>query len=412
MHLANGDDHQAVIRKINATLQGPVIDVLAELVPDVRRLPKRGALEAILDDVELLDRCFQAFRANPEQFRHLLVDRHKVQVDDAEALLECGRSLDQVVAMVVRTAAKRHFRIRLDGGNRSLNARPRRTRGRDGLMAQLRALLALTPSRPQARVRAKSRGEILYAAFQEYLLHDWQLPIIPEYCLMSPAMVRRLGVKILDYRLAEDIRRLRADPDNPPPPTPVVEAGIAGAGRTGYQLPDILTVPAKGGPVPITTAEKRISDGMAPLLGDIVKNAEKDERARLGDILSNDGKRLKSGAFTMILLDPKVRALLPNAVQTVRVSGILGAVNGLVGKMVVGELGLRADQLAVFVMAAHGALGEDRFFKAFGVPGRPDYVDKIVQKAKAANIGQKSELKQIADFVTTLFAAAEAAQKR
>jgi len=52
-------DHLAVVRKINATLSGPVIDVLCELVPEVRRLPRRGALEAILDDVDLLDRCFQ-----------------------------------------------------------------------------------------------------------------------------------------------------------------------------------------------------------------------------------------------------------------------------------------------------------------------------------------------------------------
>ena len=122
MHPASGNDHRAVVRKINATLQGPVVEILAELVPDVRRLPKHGALEAILDDIELLDRCFQAFRSNPEQFRHLLVDRHKVSVEDAEALLECGRSLDDVVAMVVRTAAKRHFRTRLDGMNRSLRA--------------------------------------------------------------------------------------------------------------------------------------------------------------------------------------------------------------------------------------------------------------------------------------------------
>lgn len=402
-------DHMSVVRKINATLQGPVVEVLGELVPEVRRLPKRGALEAILDDVELLNRCFQAFRANTEQFRHLLIDRRKVAVEDAEALLECGRSLEQVIAMVVRTAAKRHFRLRLDGTSKSLRKRPRR-QDRQGLLARLRALLADNPQ--PARRLGKSRGEILYAAFQDYLRHDWQVAIIPEYCLMSPAMVRRLGPRILDYRLAEDIRRLRADPDNPPPPTPVIEIPEGGDGKQIYQLPNVPDTGRKGMPTPITTADKRLSDGIAPLLGDIVKNPEKDERARLTDILTGDGKRLKANAFTLTLLDPNVRSLLPHAEQTIRITGIFGAVNGLVGKMLVGDLGLRTDQLAVFVMAAHGALGEERFLKAFGVPGRPDYVAKIVQKAKAANVGQKSELKQIADFVTTMFAAAEAAQKR
>lgn len=401
-------DHMSVVRKINATLRGPVVDVLAELVPEVRRLPRRAALEAILDDVDLLERCFQAFRTNPEQFRDLLVDGRKVAVEDANALLECGRSLDQVVAMVVRTAAKRHFRRRLDGTTKALRPRSRRAQ-RQGLMARLRALLS---SRPAAgRSGTRTRGEILYAAFQDYLRHDWQVPIIPEYCLMSPAMVRRLGARILDYRLAEDIRRLRADPDNPPPPTPVVEINEQPEGRSSYHLPEVLDSAGARKSKAQTTADKRVSDGMAPLLGDLVKDETRDERARLAEVLTGDGKRLKASAFTLTLLDPKVRALLPNAERTVRVTGILGSVNGLVGKMLVGELGLRADQLAVFVMSAHGALGEERFLKAFGVPGRPDYLAKVVDKAKAAGIGQDSELGGIAEFVVGLFAAAEAARK-
>ena len=139
-------DHESVVRKINATLQGPVIDALAELVPDIRRLPRRNALEAVLDDVDLLHRCFLSFRTNPERFRHLLVDKHKVSVADAEALLECGRSLDQVIAMVVRTAAKRHFRRRLDGHAKPLRNRPIRRAKRRDLLSRLRDLL--TPQTP------------------------------------------------------------------------------------------------------------------------------------------------------------------------------------------------------------------------------------------------------------------------
>lgn len=406
------NDHGEVVRKINATLQGPVVDVLGELVPEVRRLPKRGALEVILDDVELLNRCFIAFRGNPDRFRHLLINRHKVSVEDAEALLECGRSLDQVIAMVVRTAAKRHFRGKLDGSTKALRAKPgQRAKRRRGLLSRLRAFLS-TPQRPPERPR--TRGEVLYDAFQEYLRHDWQVPIIPEYCNLTPGTVRRLGARILDYRIPEDIRRLRADPDNPPPPTPVVEVASPAAGQPNYQLPSFLTQAkpgqsSPGSPTAITTADARASDGMAKL--DYAKTEAKDERARLSDILTPDGKRLKPGAFTIVLLDPKVRAHLPNSEQTVRITGILGAVNGLVGKMLVGELGFRMDQLAVFLMAAHGALGDARFEKAFGIPGHPDYAAKIVERAKAVGLGQKSELKQIADFVTKTFAAAEAAQK-
>ncbi|MGE5476191.1 MAG: hypothetical protein ACM3Q1_06020 [Bacteroidales bacterium] len=398
------DNHNGVIRKINATLRGPVMEALGELVPEVRRLPRRNGLEALLDDVDLLHRCFLAFRTHPDHFRHLLIDRHKVAVEDAEALLECGRSLDQVVAMVVRTAAKRHFRRRLDGSAKALRARGFHRPPRQTLLDRLQALL-LPSSRPQAVYeRPKTKAEALYEAFQDYLLHDWQVPMIPEYCQLTPGTVRRLGARILDYRIAEDIRRLRADPDNPPPPTPLVAPEQQGL--SGTALPAFLTAPKEPEappPATITTADKRVSDGMAKLDFGPAETTIKDERARLSDILSSDGKRLKASAFTIVLLDPKVRAAIPNSEQTVRITALLGGVNGLAGKMLVGELGLRIDQLAVFLMTAHAVLGEKRFETAFGVPGRPDYVARMVERAKMFKIGQGTNLPDIAAFVQKSF---------
>jgi hypothetical protein len=407
------EDHNGVVRRINATLQGPVLEVLGDMVPELRRLPRRNALEAVLDDIDLLHRCFLAFRTNPERFRHLLVNRHKVAVEDADALLECGRSLDQVIAMVVRTAAKRHFRRRLDGTPKALRARPLRRTPRRDLLTRLRDMLMSEPhAAPGAHARPKTRGEALYDAFQDYLLHDWQVPMIPEYCLLAPGTVRRLGARILDYRIAEDIRRLRADPDNPPPPTPLV--GPAQQALAGTALPSFLASPAPedkataedtAPPAPVTVAEKRVSDGMAKLDYSNAAPTARDERARLGDILSPDGKRLKANAFTIVLLDPKVRAALPNSEQTVRITGVLGTVNGLAGKMLVGELGLRTDQLAVFLMTAHAALGEKRFQAAFGIPGRPDYIARIVERAKVFRIGQDTTLPHISAFVLKMFKA-------
>lgn len=420
------ENHNSVVRRITATLQGPVMETLGELVPEVRRLPRRNGLEALLDDVELLHRCFLAFRTSPERFRALLINKHKVPVEDAESLLECGRSLDQVVAMVVRTAAKRHFRAKLDGGPRALRARPLHRAQRQGLLDRLRALLGGAPPPSLGYQPPKSRGEALYEAFQDYLLHDWQVPMIPEYALLSPGTVRRLGSRLLDYRIAEDIRRLRVDPDNPPPPTPLVDAEQQA--RAGAPLPAFLTAPKDGAPpaadttvtappasgtepapVAITTAETRVSDGMAKLEPTEADRTVKDERARLDDILSSDGKRLKANAFTLVLLDPLVRAAIPNSEQTVRITAILGTVNGLAGKMLVGELGLRTDQLAVFLMTAHAALGDKRFETAFGIPGRPEYVGRIVERAKIYKIGQDTPLPAIADFVVGSFKTAEKA---
>lgn len=156
-----GKNRAAVVRRITATLRGPVLDVLGDLVPEVKRLPRRGALEAILDDIDLLHRCFLAFRASPERFRHLLVDRHKVRVEDADALLECGRSLDLVTARVVRTAAKRHFRRRLDGPVKALNTRPGHRpppRSPPPTRGPARAWRRLTTRPPKPWPRTSGRG--------------------------------------------------------------------------------------------------------------------------------------------------------------------------------------------------------------------------------------------------------------
>jgi hypothetical protein len=118
---------------------------------------------------------------------------------------------------------------------------------------------------------------------------------------------------------------------------------------------------------------------------------------------TTDDKRLKADAFTIVLLDPQVRSALPNSEQTVRITGILGSVNGMAGKMLVNDLGLRVDQLAVFIMSTHAALGEQRFQTAFGVPGRPDYMARIIERAKAFKIGQHSSLTEIASFVSKSF---------
>jgi hypothetical protein len=156
------------IRRINLTLEGPVADVLAQMVPELKKLPRRGVLERVLDDPDLLDRCFKAFRAEPERFYALLVDRQNLPIDQADAMLACGRTLDEVVAMVVRTCAKRQFRQRLDGISRPLRGADRpRSKSPDGLLKRLSHLFSPPP--PPRR----SRGDILYDSFKEHLRHDW-----------------------------------------------------------------------------------------------------------------------------------------------------------------------------------------------------------------------------------------------
>jgi len=387
-----------VIRQINLTLEGPVAELMAQYVPELKSLPRRGVLERVLDDPLLLDRCFQAFRAHPDRFAMFLVDRRDQPVERGDVALSCGRSLDEVMAMVVRTCAKRHFRRRLDGAIVPLQKRGRAAAPEaEGVMERL---VRLFSQRSARAVPHRTRGEVLYDAFKEHLLHDWQVPLVPEYSTLSPQLVRRLGRRILDYRVAEDIRRLRDDPEAQP-----------GSG-TADALPAFLTGAALSPPAPPVSTAPPVSStapppasppAMAPPPAAPPPAAPGDRRARLAEILTPDQKRLRGAAFTMVLLDPAVRAHLPNPEQTVRISTQLAETGGLAARMLVGELGLRADQLAVLVLTLHSLLGEAAFGRVFGVAGNPEQVAAVIERARAAGLGQDTDLGEVAAFARRLF---------
>lgn len=391
--------HARIVRQINLTLEGPVADVMAQLVPELKKLPRRGVLQCVLDDPDLLDRCFKAFRANTDRFRQLLVDEHDVPVEQADALLACGRSLDDVVSMVVRTCAKRHFRKRLDGDTRPLKGGDRQPAPK-GLMGKLMRLLSLSGS---DKAPKRSQGEVLYDAMQEHLIHDWQVALVPEYSTLSPALVKRLGKRILDYKVPEDIRRLKENPAELPTPSTLPDNIpaflVPPAARTEAPKPADKPKAAaiSGGDIPAQVHEVKAGGAAAPA-------ASGDRRARIADILTPDGKRLRSAAFTMVLLDPAVRAELPNADQTVRITGLLAEVGGLSTKMLVGELGLRMDQLAVMTLIIQDLMGEEMFKRSFGIPGNLEYVAKFVERAKAAGITQETALGEISAFTRKTFA--------
>jgi len=382
------------IRRINLTLEGPVAEVLAHLVPELKKLPRRGVLERVLDDPVLLDRCFKAFRAEPERFYALLVDRQNLPIDQADAMLACGRSLDEVVAMVVRTCAKRQFRKRLDGVSRPLRGGDRpKNKSPDGLFGRISRLFSPPP--PPRR----SRGEILYDSFKEHLRHDWQVALVPDYATLSPQLVRRMGARLLDYRVPEDIQRLRENPFNPPPPStppePVPDL-LAAVAAAVPQLPPAAG-PSAAPPSPAPSSFPPPPSAAPPLPGG-------DHRARIADILTADQRRLRPEAFTLILLNPEVRAALPHPEQTVRLTGQLSEVGGLPAKRLIGELGLRSEQLVVMMLVVYEMLGSEVFRRSFGLNGNLDYVGKFIERAKAAGIDQTTPPAEIAAFCRRIFA--------
>ncbi|OAN53154.1 hypothetical protein A6A04_14455 [Paramagnetospirillum marisnigri] len=352
-------DTATAVFRINGTLQGPVVDILGQFLPELKALPREQAYDRTLDDLGLLARCFEIFRSERARFRQVVVDERRRPVTEDNVPLSCGRTLAEVIAMVVRTAAKRYFR---------------------------RTLMPSTREAGNSVPETRSAADELYDAIKAYLLHEWQVPLVPTYAEMEPALVRRVGAKILDAREPEALARLIADPDAPvmrpemPARTDTIVVGTAGLNGALLQG---ASAPGESGPSVQATDPRT---------------------AVLTDILSADGLRLRTEAFNQILLDPEVRAALPNADQIVKISDVLRGVGATPASLLVEGLGLRKDQLAVMLLVAHDSIGSTVFGRLFGPRADPELVSRIVDRARVRALGPGSDVLDCAIFMRGVFA--------
>jgi len=361
-------------RRINASLRGPVLDVLAGLLPDVASLPRERAVGLILSDYRLLHRCFQTFRARRDAFQAVLVDRRDRPVRGDNEVMSCGRTLNQTISMMVRSAAKRHFRQRLDpwqDRSESVAARfdPWPQPGWRGMLE--RVMGNMRPPTARTRPPGPSAADRLYDSIKEYLLHDWQVPILPQYARMTPAEVTALGSRILDFR---DAGQLAAHLDGGEP-----MAWPAGMDGAAEPLPQPVMTPAV---------------------------AEIDQRARLIDLLTADGSRLAMKAMVPILAHPEIAILAsPRGREGLRpLCRTLSRTGAATVRQLAVGYGLPADRLAVFLAAAADTLGGDIFERLFGPGADAVLVDRIIARARASGLKPDSPPAAFNAFMRRLFA--------
>jgi hypothetical protein len=131
--------------KITATLKGPVWEIFAELVPEFGKVSGERFYDLAMENSELLHLCLSLFRKCRPSFVPLLRDSKGRAVNNDFVPLPCGRTLHDVITLIVRAHAKTHFGqvLTSDAGN---------------------------PVTPAGR---------LYRAIRDYLLHDWQTRLVP-----------------------------------------------------------------------------------------------------------------------------------------------------------------------------------------------------------------------------------------
>lgn len=377
---------QMARQTINQTLAGPVMAKLVDLVPDLAWVPRGRELETALRDCDLLNRCFIAFRTHRTDFRLLLLDRRSRPVDNDNTPLSCGRTVNQIIAMIVRSAAKRHFRARLDGG-----ASPDRLRRPDGVgwSGMLGWMNDQAEQRRSPR-RNRSPGDQLYDAIRRYLLHDWQVPIIPQYARMTPPEVRALGSRILDFR---DPAELAA----------WLDGGADQRRMPAQWVVEPVALPPEPEPEPV--AETIVSEpvlGAAALPG---AGLVGDGRSRLTQVLSDDGRLIRMETVVPLLTTPELKAALgqPSREELRRAARSLAQTgSGTVRRLAV-DYGLSPEQMTAMLAKSALLLPPAVYDRMFGRKGELVMILALIERARAAGLDAGASPAAFAAFMEELF---------
>jgi hypothetical protein len=305
-------DHNNAIRQITDALKGPVADIYRTLVPALSDLSGQEFYDTVIASPDLLHGCLLIFRKRRDAFAGIVVDAKGRVVNDDFVHLRCGRTVHDIIAMIVRTHAKQHFRTTLGGD----------------------------PNDP------KSRSGRLYQAMNEYLIHEWQIPLVRHYAPLPVAKVRELGPRLLEYRTVEDVQALGGiAPVAPPTPVAVVP-------------PPPRLPPAE----PALEDNSRERDFWWETLND------PQVRAAMGSTSDKDMREL-TAAFCHLGEDTRSQLLAP--------------------------LGLSLYQAAVLLGTCYRTMGRAAFAQIFGKPGNGRAVAAFTQGLKRKGVGSRVDLRTL-----------------
>ena len=197
--------HLDPLAQIESALKTDVIDILRDWFERLSGMDRVTAYETVMSEPDMLHDAFTLLRKQPQLFSSAIVDKsgQSVEAKD-EQRLSCGETLGHIKTLVLRAAARRHFRRKL-GGPRTVLLKPTH---QSGLFRRMAEGLGLVKPPPVRRRRVAGRGDSLYQAMREYLVFDWQARLIPHYTQFSPDTLVDLGASILEIREPAELRAL------------------------------------------------------------------------------------------------------------------------------------------------------------------------------------------------------------
>ena len=206
---------------IQEALKGPVVDVLVDCVPQLAQVPRDQVYDTIMNSPRLADACFKLFRSQRGRFDAVVRRPDGSPVKDDNDVMTCGRTLAEAVTLIVRAAAKRYFLSFDTRQTKDKPAPPPPKPPRASLWNDVQIRLGLKEPPRRAVTPRPSRAEELFRAFREFLLYEWQVPLIPYYAPLPVAVVAAAGPLILQLREPSQIEALgQMRPGWPPCPCP------------------------------------------------------------------------------------------------------------------------------------------------------------------------------------------------
>lgn len=189
-------------------LKGPISQRFRELIPQLAAVD--DIYKTVMENPELLHACLQLFRKQRGRFAEFLVDSDGRSVTTDDRPLRCGRSVDEIVGMIVRSGARAYALKRFGEpkADRPHVVHPET----QGLLQKLAALVTgkwggEAPPMPGKKA-PPSHAKAFYEAIKDNLGYDWQVTLIPHYAELPVKLVRELGGGLTTLRTAEGIAAL------------------------------------------------------------------------------------------------------------------------------------------------------------------------------------------------------------
>ncbi|HVI53282.1 MAG TPA: hypothetical protein VM661_18890 [Candidatus Sulfotelmatobacter sp.] len=204
-------------REVSRVLKQEVAEKFRQLLPPLAPVP--DAYKAIMESPELLDGCFQIFRAKRDLFANLLVDADGNPVHDDVTRLKCGRSVDEVIGMVVRTGmrsfAENHFGEPIDPAKAKTKtaAAQKKPPQQSPLLrlvnvAKLSELFRRNHGQDRPPPAGQSGSGRFYASIKDHLDFEWQVRFFPIYVEIPAHVFNKLGIGITRMDTEERLQKL------------------------------------------------------------------------------------------------------------------------------------------------------------------------------------------------------------